>query len=310
VLAYADARRLLASVSSAQRSPVEIGRVVVPTEDRLDPSLSAILAPEALARDGVHGIVVVSEDQNNLHTDLLLRCRLEGFLVLDERSFLEQEAHRVDIDSHPCSWLLSGAGFRRFRRNEGRRRVFDLFLALSLLLITAPLVLLVAAMIKFDSRGPALFRQERVGLRGRSFTLYKFRSMYQDAESGGVPVWASIGDSRVTRVGKFIRYTRIDELPQLLNVIRGEMSFIGPRPERPYFVEKLSAVIQLYNIRHCIKPGITGWAQVNAPYGASIEDAREKLSYDLYYLKYRSWRLDLTILFRTLRVVLQGQGAR
>src|SRR5204863_6209242 len=158
--------------------------------------------------------------------------------------------------------------------------------------------------------GPIFYRQERVGLKGRTFTLYKFRSMRLDAEAGGVPKWATVGDSRVTRVGKFIRYTRIDELPQLINVLRGEMSIIGPRPERPYFVQQLAASIPLYSLRHSIKPGITGWAQVNASYGASIDDARLKLSYDLYYLKNRSVLLNLRILFRTLRVVIMQQGAR
>jgi exopolysaccharide biosynthesis polyprenyl glycosylphosphotransferase len=206
--------------------------------------------------------------------------------------------------------LLSGRGYQRIRGGEGRLRVFDLVLASLLLVLTLPLMLFIAGLIKIDSRGPALYRQERVGLRGRLFTLYKFRSMHQDAEANGVPIWAAVGDSRITRVGRLIRYTRIDELPQLLNVLRGEMSFIGPRPERPYFVEKLATAIPLYAIRHCIKPGITGWAQINAPYGASIEDAREKLSYDLYYVKYRGLLLDLAILLRTLRVVVLGQGAR
>jgi lipopolysaccharide/colanic/teichoic acid biosynthesis glycosyltransferase len=155
-----------------------------------------------------------------------------------------------------------------------------------------------------------MYRQERVGLRGRAFILYKFRSMRQDAESSGTPQWASECDPRITRVGRLIRYTRIDELPQLANVIRGDMSIIGPRPERPYFVDKLSEAIPVYSLRHFVKPGITGWAQVNASYGASVEDSRVKLMYDLYYIKHRGLLLDLSILLRTLKVVLFQQGAR
>jgi lipopolysaccharide/colanic/teichoic acid biosynthesis glycosyltransferase len=161
-----------------------------------------------------------------------------------------------------------------------------------------------------EGKGPVLYRQERVGLRGQVFTLLKFRSMTQDAEVNGSPVWAAQRDPRITRVGWFIRKTRIDELPQLYNVLRGYMSFVGPRPERPYFVNRLAQSIPYYQERHAVKPGITGWAQVNYPYGASLEDARNKLSYDLYYLKNRGLFLDLIILIRTVRVVLWPDGAR
>ena len=173
-----------------------------------------------------------------------------------------------------------------------------------------PLLLIVAVLIKLDSRGPALYRQERVGFEGKTFTLYKFRSMRRDAELAGVPEWASIDDPRTTRIGRFIRFTRIDELPQLFNVLRGDMSIIGPRPERPYFVNRLATEIPFYSARHCVKPGITGWAQVNAPYGASTEDTRTKLRYDLYYIKHCSFRLDVLILLRTIRVIVLQEGAR
>jgi len=190
------------------------------------------------------------------------------------------------------------------------KKITDLLLASTLLLTLLPLMLLVALAIKCDSPGPVFYRQERVGLRGRRFAVLKFRSMRQDAEADGRPVWAAAQDHRITRVGRFIRWARIDELPQLLNVLRGEMSVIGPRPERPYFVEQFNKLIPSYDDRHAVLPGITGWAQVNYPYGASLEDAREKLRYDLYYVANCGCRLDLQILLATVRVVLSGKGAR
>jgi len=190
------------------------------------------------------------------------------------------------------------------------KKITDILLASALLLTALPLMLLVALAIKYDSPGPMFYRQERVGLRGRHFKVLKFRSMRQDAEADGRPVWAAAQDDRITRVGRFIRWARIDELPQLLNVLRGEISVIGPRPERPYFVEQFNKLIPSYDERHSVLPGITGWAQVNYPYGASLEDAREKLRYDLYYIANYSFRLDLQILLATVRVVLSGKGAR
>jgi exopolysaccharide biosynthesis polyprenyl glycosylphosphotransferase len=179
-----------------------------------------------------------------------------------------------------------------------------------MLALTLPVIAATAVAVRLDSPGPILYRQERVGLRGRCFTLLKFRSMGADAEAGGTPRWAAQRDSRVTRVGAFIRSTRIDELPQLLNVLRGDMSLVGPRPERPHFVEQLGQLIPFYNERAYVKPGITGWAQVNYPYGASVEDAREKLAYDLYYVKNRGLFLDLLVLVATVRVILFREGAR
>jgi exopolysaccharide biosynthesis polyprenyl glycosylphosphotransferase len=190
------------------------------------------------------------------------------------------------------------------------RRVGDLIIASGLIFFTLPLMAIVAMAIKCESRGPIFYRQERVGLRGASFMLTKFRSMVENAEDGRRPVWAAQDDTRVTAVGSIIRRFRIDELPQLFNVLKGEMSIIGPRPERPYFVEKLSALIPGFDMRHQVKPGITGWAQVNYPYGASVEDARNKLTYDLYYIENRSPSLDLRILLTTVRVVVLQQGAR
>jgi exopolysaccharide biosynthesis polyprenyl glycosylphosphotransferase len=193
---------------------------------------------------------------------------------------------------------------------ERTKRIGDLIVACGLIAFTLPLMAIVAVAIKCNSRGPVFYRQERVGLGGRHFMVRKFRSMVADAEVSGQPVWAAQQDARITAVGRIIRRLRIDELPQLLNVLRGEMSMVGPRPERPYFVEQLSEVIPRFDERHAVKPGITGWAQVNYPYGASVEDARNKLAYDLYYAKNRCLGLDLVILLVTIRVVVLQQGAR
>jgi exopolysaccharide biosynthesis polyprenyl glycosylphosphotransferase len=193
---------------------------------------------------------------------------------------------------------------------DGARRIADLIIACALILFTLPLMAIVAMAIKCESRGPVFYRQERVGLRGTRFMVMKFRSMVENAEVDGQPVWAAQHDARVTAIGRVIRRFRIDELPQLFNVVRGEMSMIGPRPERPYFVKQLSELIAGFDRRHEVKPGITGWAQVNYPYGASVEDARNKLAYDLFYTKNRSLGLDLRILLATVRVVILQQGAR
>jgi exopolysaccharide biosynthesis polyprenyl glycosylphosphotransferase len=190
------------------------------------------------------------------------------------------------------------------------KRAVDLLIACTLILLTLRVMAIAALAIKYDSAGSVFYRQERVGLRGRCFMLLKFRSMVADAQRDGRPVWAAQGDPRVTRVGRLIRQVRIDELPQLINVLRGEMSMVGPRPERPYFVDQLSESIPHFAERHSVKPGITGWAQINYPYGASIEDARQKLVYDLEYIEKRSFRLDLRIVFSTIGVVLLQKGAR
>ena len=229
-----------------------------------------------------------------------------GIKVRSAAWFWERQLRRVDIEQIPPDWF---AGLAGPSRGEGALRVFDIAVSLGLLVLTLPLMLLTALLIRLDSPGTVLYRQERVGLGGKPFTLLKFRSMRADAELRG-PAWAQAKDPRVTRVGQFIRKTRVDELPQLLNVLRGEMSFVGPRPERPHFVEQLAAVIPHYHQRSLVKPGVTGWAQVNYPYGASIEDARMKLSYDLYYVRNRSLLLDVLILIATVRVILFQEGAR
>jgi exopolysaccharide biosynthesis polyprenyl glycosylphosphotransferase len=268
------------------------------------------LQHNGLREKRISTIIVGSSDQKRLPSEFLLHCRVRGIPVLSEAGYWEREAQRIDFDGHDASWFLCTHGFRYSPIEAMQKRSLDVLIAIALLVLTLPLMLLVALLIRCDSRGPILYRQKRVGLGGRVFTLYKFRSMREDAEAAGEPRWAATADPRITRIGRFIRYTRIDELPQLLNVLRGDMSMIGPRPERPYFVDMLAAAIPLYAARHWVKPGITGWAQVNAPYGASVEGAREKLAYDLYYIKRRGFLLDVLILLRTLRVVFLQEGAR
>lgn len=264
-----------------------------------------------MARDvNASEIVIATDDRRGLPVHQLLQCKLSGIRVTDFVDFYERESGRVDLATLRPSWFIFSDGFRTGAVVEAVKRGFDIVLALFTLVLVFPLLALTAIAIKCEGRGPILYRQERVGLRGKSFTLLKFRSMSQDAEHDGAPVWAAKRDPRITRVGWLIRKIRIDELPQLYNVLCGQMSFVGPRPERPYFVNRLAQSIPYYHERHSVKPGITGWAQVNYPYGASLEDARSKLAYDLYYLKNRGLFLDLIILIRTVRVVLWPDGAR
>ncbi len=265
--------------------------------------------PEALRRLHIWGVVVACEDARPLPTEALLAYRTRGIRVMDDVEFREQQLGRIDVDHISPARLAFAEGFHTSVLAAALRRCLDVVASLILLLMTLPLMLLTAIAVRLDSPGPVFYRQQRVGLHGRVFTLLKFRSMKVDAEQGR-PLWAAPNDPRITRVGAFIRATRIDELPQILCVLRGEMSFVGPRPERPHFVEQLAQAIPLYRHRSAVKPGITGWAQVNFPYGASVEDAREKLSYDLYYVKNRSLFLDLLILISTVRVILFQEGAR
>jgi len=216
----------------------------------------------------------------------------------------------VRIDALRASWLIFGDGFRQGRLRSFVKRAFDLVASIGLLIVTLPVMLVTAVAITLESSGPVLYRQERVGRELKTFKVFKFRSMRTDAESDGVPRWANANDSRITRIGHFIRRTRIDELPQIINVLKGDMSFVGPRPERPYFVDQLSEKIPFYSARHSIKPGITGWAQVSYRYGSNVEDAIHKLQFDLYYVKNHTIFLDLLILLKTVRVVLSGEGAR
>ncbi|HEY6814435.1 MAG TPA: TIGR03013 family XrtA/PEP-CTERM system glycosyltransferase [Croceibacterium sp.] len=278
---------------------------------------------EAIARSAIHDlsrfvadlgasevVLALEERRNALPLKDLLRIKTAGVHVNDFSSFMERETGRVDLDTLNPSWLIFSDGFSSGRAlSSVAKRLFDIAASGLLLLLTFPLIALFAALVRLDSRGPAFFRQKRIGLYGQPFTLLKLRSMRIDAEANGAQ-WAEQDDPRITRVGRFIRKVRIDELPQVWTVLRGRMSFVGPRPEVPTFVDDLEDKLPYYAERHMVKPGITGWAQINYPYGASIEDSRRKLEYDLYYAKNYTPFLDLLILLQTLRVVLWPEGAR
>jgi sugar transferase (PEP-CTERM system associated) len=256
-------------------------------------------------------ILVAADDLGAaLPVDELLRCKAEGLSVEDGHTFYERLLGRILTARLRPEWLIFSGGFVRSTGARMAKRIVDLLAASCLLVVTVPLCLLVAVAIKLEDREPVLFGQKRVGLQGRLFTLWKFRSMRTDAEAQTGPTWADANDPRVTWVGRWIRALRIDEIPQAWNVLRGDMSFVGPRPERPEFVNILRQQIPYYEHRHAVRPGITGWAQVNFPYAATVEDAREKLEYDLYYLKNFSVLMDVVILFRTVKIILFGWGSR
>jgi sugar transferase (PEP-CTERM system associated) len=240
--------------------------------------------------------------------DALLNCKLAGVRVTQAVEFIEREVQRLEISMLSAGWALFANGYKHSWLRDKLKRVSDLVLALILLLLAWPFMLLTVLAVVLETGFPALYKQTRVGFNGKQFSIYKFRSMTKNAEVGGAAVWAQKNDARVTKVGAFIRNARLDELPQLWNVIRGDMSFIGPRPERPEFVNDLNEQIPFYNQRHKVKPGLMGWAQLNYPYGASVDDARNKLKYDLYYVKNHSVFLDVLIFIRTVEVVLLGKG--
>jgi len=255
-------------------------------------------------------VVALDERRGGLPMEDMLSCVQQGVAVIDLSTFFEREAGLVTMNIADPSWLVFSGGFDHSMPRRLSKRLFDLIAATSLLLVAWPAMLLVAAAVWIESGGPVFYRQTRVGQSGHGFELVKFRSMRVDAEGDGVARWASQGDDRTTRVGRFIRATRLDELPQLFNVLRGDMSFVGPRPERPHFVDMLNQEIRYYSVRHCMKPGLTGWAQLRYPYGASVRDAEEKLKFDLFYVKNHGLVLDLMILLQTVEVVLFRRGAR
>ncbi|CAN5661057.1 TIGR03013 family PEP-CTERM/XrtA system glycosyltransferase [soil metagenome] len=266
--------------------------------------------PRLIKEHNIDRIIVgLADRRGRLPVNELLQAKLSGIRVEDATTTYERVTGKILIDDLRPSWLIFSDGFRVSRLTRLMKRTIDLSLSLLMAVLAAPAILLTALVVRLESEGPVLYRQERVGENGRPFTLFKFRSMRQDAEQGGTPLWARDGDDRVTRVGRFIRKTRLDELPQLWNVLLGDMSFVGPRPERPFFVEQLAREIPFYQQRHVVKPGLTGWAQVRYRYGASIEDSMEKLRYDLYYIKHLSIFFDLTIVFDTVKVVLFRKGS-
>ena len=262
-------------------------------------------------REGIDRIVVaMGQRRGQLPTDRLLQLSLAGNVSIEEgATFYERVTGRVSLNMIRPSWLIFSGRGRQARLTAVSRSVVHWLVALIGFLLCMPIMIVTALLIKLDSRGPVFYKQERVGKNGRTFVLMKFRSMKVDAEKSG-PVWASKSDDRTTRVGRIIRKVRIDEIPQFLNILKGEMSFVGPRPERPHFVAQLAEEIPYYEQRHLIAPGLTGWAQIKYPYGASIEDARQKLQYDLFYIKNYSLILDAVIMFETIKIILFGRGAQ
>ncbi len=254
-------------------------------------------------------IVVAPDERRGMDLRRLLDCKTAGYPVVQYLSFVEKEIRRIDLKRMELGWLVFSDGFTFGAMDRFLKRAFDLVASSLVLFFTAPLLLAAMVAIRLDSPGAVLYRQERVTIGGRTFKIMKLRTMRADAEAQGA-VWAAQQDNRITRVGTFLRQSRIDELPQLVNILRGDMSFVGPRPERPIFIKELAEAIPLYNERHMVKAGLTGWAQINYPYGASIDDARSKLSYDLYYVKNFSILFDVIILLQTLRVVLWPSGVR
>ena len=265
--------------------------------------------PEFAATRVDRVIVALDEKRGRLPLIELMELRLRGIAIEESTTFIERASGRISIETMLPSWLIYSEGFKTSAQRSFLKRLADITLSSVLLILALPLMLVTAILIKLDSRGPVFFRQDRMGLGGKEFGVLKFRSMRQDAESSG-PTWAKKYDARITRIGMVIRVLRIDELPQLINVLRGAMSFVGPRPERRHFVDELKDKIPYYGLRMTVRPGITGWAQVEYGYGATEEDAAEKLKYDLFYIKNNNLLLDLWIVLKTVKVVLLGSGAR
>jgi sugar transferase (PEP-CTERM system associated) len=302
-------------IAEAIRARTELGMDVV--------GWAAEGGPDALTRESLGGIlletarkgsvkrviVALDERRSRMPVEQLLDLRMQGVRIEDGTTILEKISGQIEVDALHPSWLIFGEGFRLKPKHWLVRDSVSTVLAVSLCIITLPIIPLVALLIKLTSSGPILYRQKRVGFRNRVFECYKFRTMRADAEADSGPTWACDDDPRITKVGKFLRSTRLDEIPQLWNVLRGDMEFVGPRPERPEFIERLSQGIPYYRLRHAVRPGITGWAQVRYHYGNSVGDAKEKLKYDLFYIKNMSLGLDFWIIFETIKTVLFREGA-
>jgi sugar transferase (PEP-CTERM system associated) len=294
-------------VGFIDEDPKKIGESVVNPKVIGDyTALSGIVSQRNINRV----IVALPDRRGKLPVDSLLQCKFQGTVIHDGVNFYEDLVGKILVDNLKPSWFIFSSGFNQFRLTRITKRLLDIAIASPALLMSIPLFLVIAPLIRWNSPGPVFFRQERVGEDGRVFTLIKFRSMRADAEAKTGPVWAQYQDNRMTAVGRFIRKSRLDELPQLINVLKGDMSFVGPRPERPFFVEQLHKEIPYYSLRHEVKPGITGWAQIKYSYGATKEDALEKLQYDLFYIKHLSIWLDMMIILETIKVVLLGRGSR
>src|SRR6267143_3180180 len=292
-------------VGFVDNDPALVGQSLInPNVIGLTSELGSLVESEKIDRI----VVAIGDRRGHFPTDELLRLSLSGDVSIEESaSFYERLTGRVLLDLIRPSWLIFSSRGRRARLNELTCAAMHRTVALFGAILSLPIAIATAILIKIESRGPVFYRQERVGKNGRLFTLMQFRSMRVDAEKDG-PVWAKTEDQRTTRVGRFIRKVRVDEIPQFWNIVRGDMNFVGPRPERPHFVSQLAQEIPFYEQRHLIPPGLTGWAQIKYPYGASIEDAKQKLQYDLYYIKNQSLTLDATILFETVKTILFGKG--
>jgi len=258
----------------------------------------------------IQKVVVELEDRRGrLPFDELLALKTHGTDIEEATSFYERLTGKIPLENLKPSWMIFNDGFKVSIGTLLQKQFISFLVSAPLLMVCLPLLPILALLIKLDSKGPVFYRQERIGQDRKTFTLWKFRSMYQDAERFTGPVWSASEDDRVTRIGKFMRRTRLDELPQLYNIVKGDMSLVGPRPERPHFVKQLSDIIPFYNLRHAVKPGVTGWAQINYHYGNSVEDAMEKLQYDLFYVKNLSWLLDLVIILNTAKTMLVTKGS-
>jgi sugar transferase (PEP-CTERM system associated) len=312
-----SAQLVARTIANAKRAIKIVGYIPGPNESDSAIDASQLLIGPLSLKDravglGVEEVIVALSERRGggMPMGELLECRSAGVRVSDLSTYFERMLGQIRIDQLHPGWLIFGKGFNHTISRDIAKRLFDIVCSCVLLAVAAPVMLLTAISIALESRGPIFYRQERVGQDGKRFSVVKFRSMRVDAEKNGAPQWAAAKDARVTRVGSIIRRYRLDEFPQLVNVLKGEMSLVGPRPERPFFVEQLTVDIPFYALRHTVKPGVTGWAQVRYEYGASIEDALEKLQYDLYYVKNHSLFLDILVLLETVLVVLSGRGAR
>ena len=303
---YSEAAAIKGEVEKTQGSGLYVSCNIEPSEI-IDNALF-----EQVSASGID-VIVIGEDVavKELPMQQLIKCKLSGVEVKDRLSFYEEVRGYVDLDAVKADWIVFADGFKGGHLFEkAAKRLLDIAISVACLLMTLPIMLLASLAIIVTSRGGVFYRQERVGLHGKVFNVLKLRSMYRDAEARGGPQFAGAKDPRITPIGRFLRASRIDEIPQVINVLRGDMSFVGPRPERPFFVEQLIKEVPFYEERHCLKPGITGWAQIRYPYGASFEDSRRKLEYDLYYIKNYSLFLDIVIILQTLRVVMFPEGVR
>jgi len=305
------AQRLVQGLRSRKELGIDVIGWSGNVEGALTRETTAAHLMELAETHSVHRVIVAMPDRRGtIPVQELLQLRLSGVRIEEAASWLEKMSGRIEVEQLYPSWLIFAEGFRFSSSFNLMRRMLSTFVALILLLVVLPILPLVILAIKLDSKGPILYRQGRVGRAGQVFTCYKFRTMRQDAEADTGPTWANDDDPRITRIGKFLRSSRLDEIPQLWCVFKGDMAFVGPRPERPEFVEWLSKEIPYYGVRHAVRPGITGWAQVRYKYGNTPEDAKEKLQYDLFYIKNASIGLDLLIVFQTVKIVLLGRGAK